>query len=75
MGESESFGCSCGDFCGGSCGFSVCVLAESPGVVVVTDVLVSLSSLGVLGDEFFWVLIVSLVSRSHCELIQHPGSL
>ena len=38
-----------GDSCGDSFGFSVCVFAVSTGVLVVTDVLVSLLSMGVLG--------------------------
>ena len=49
---SESFGDSRGHFCGGSCGFSVRVPARSPGVPVVTDVLVSHLSVGALGEDF-----------------------
>ena len=52
MGEFEILGNSWGHFCGDSCDFSVRVPAGSLGVPVVTDVLVSPLSVGVLGADF-----------------------
>ena len=53
MEELEGVGDSCGDTCGDSSGFSVCVLVELTSVHGVTDVLVSSSSVGVLGEGSF----------------------
>ena len=58
----EVFGCSCGDLCVDSCGFSRCVPAVSSSVPVVTDGSVSASSLGVLVE-------VS-VAASDCEFVK-----
>ena len=60
MDDSGSFGDSWSDFLGDSCGFSECVPAVSSGVLVVTAVSVSLSSVGVLGE----VSTVALIVRS-----------
>ena len=50
MDDSGSFGDSWCDLCGHSCGFSECVPAVSSGVPVVTDVSVSPSPVGELGE-------------------------
>ena len=50
VGDSGSIGDSWGDFYDDSCGFSVRVLVVSLGVLVVTDVSRSPSSIGVLGE-------------------------
>ena len=47
-----SVGDTCGVSCGYSCSLSVCVLAGLLGVTVVIQVIVSLSSLGFLGEDF-----------------------
>ena len=66
--ELESSGNSWVDVCGGSCGFSVCLPLGSPGVLVVTVVLVSTLSTGVLGE--------GVLSGSDCELVEsQPSSL
>ena len=52
MDDVGSFGDSWDDFHCDSCGFSECVPAVSSGVPVVTDVSVSPSSVGVVGEVF-----------------------
>ena len=60
--ELGSFGGSCCDFCGGSCGLSVLAPAVSSSGLEVTGVLVFPWSVGVLGE-------VSL-SGSDCEFVE-----
>ena len=64
MDESGTFGNSCGDLFGDSCGCSMCELAVSSCVPVVADVSVSPSSWVCLLRFSFRVLIVSLLNRS-----------
>ena len=66
MDDSGSFGDSWDDVRGDSCSFSECVPALSSGVPVVTDVFVSLPSVGVLGEVF--------PSASDCEAVEPQSS-
>ena len=60
--DSDSCGDSWGDLLGDSCGLSECVPAVSSGVLVVTDVPDSPSSMVVIGR--------ALLSNSDCEMVE-----
>ena len=71
MDESDS----CGDFCGDSCGCSMCVLAVLSCVLVVTDVSVSPSSVGVLGEVHTGPRYLRRVRNATSIILARPFSL